>query len=278
MINFWNRWNHILKLIYTLTLVSRAYQAVQFDLPLRSFFWDQGLLSPIAEFFGISWSQYLQVFSDSAMVNMQWIFTLVWLLSAFLIWIDKWWIYCKPLFRLSLILYGILILLLGKEQFYRLGQYLEYGLQFWIVFIFCFSQYFRMYYARMFIALACALTFIAHGLYAVNFYPRPGYFVQMTINILNCSEAKAKLFLNIMGGLDFVMAILVLLPGKWRVIGFIYCVYWGFLTAFARLWSNFELTAMGEFASRWLYEFFVRTAHFMGPLFGLNLMINSKDK
>ena len=55
----------------------------------------------------------------------------------------------------------------------------------------------------LYLKIAIALTFSAHGLYAIGYYPQPGVFVDMLINILHFSETTAKdfLFVLCLGGL-----------------------------------------------------------------------------
>ena len=60
--------------------------------------------------------------------------------------------------------------------------------------------------------LLIAAVFIAHGLYAVGYYPIPGYFLGMVIDILGLTEQGARNFLLIAGILDFIGAFLIFLP------------------------------------------------------------------
>ena len=62
--------------------------------------------------------------------------------------------------------------------------------------------------------VAIAVTFISHGLYALNYYPRPGHFTEMVMDILGVKEATAILFLNVAGILDFVIAVGIFIKGK----------------------------------------------------------------
>ncbi|MFW5659342.1 MAG: hypothetical protein ACOCZ8_05125, partial [Bacteroidota bacterium] len=67
------------------------------------------------------------------------------------------------------------------------------------------------------------------------------------------------------GVLDFIVAAGIF----WRPTRkacYVYMVAWGFLTAFARLYTNYTGWAfVGPFLARWLWEFLVRTPHWGLP-------------
>lgn len=113
--------------------------------------------------------------------------------------------------------------------------------------------------------VAVAITFACHGLFAIGYYPVPGYFVDLMIKGFGVTEPTAKTALVILGVLDFVFALLIFIP-KTAKPALIYGVIWGFLTALARVWTTFDSDFIDNWFSQYLYEFLVRTGHFVLPL------------
>lgn len=67
--------------------------------------------------------------------------------------------------------------------------------------------------------IAAALTFAAHGLYAMGYYPVPLNFRMMTTEILSISEEGSLRFLEIFGWLFFTCSageVRPLSPASWR--------------------------------------------------------------
>ncbi len=114
--------------------------------------------------------------------------------------------------------------------------------------------------------VAIALTFTGHGLYAMGYFPVPGNFVYMTNTILGTSDEVSKDFLYVAGIFDLLAAALLFVPKADRLT-FLYCAFWGFVTALARpvtylvpnhlFWLTIHQT---------IFEFLVRLPHFMLPL------------
>ena len=79
----------------------------------------------------------------------------------------------------------ILAALYCKEKFYHSGQFLEYSIQ-WSLPLFFYASLFYDWKSKTFemaLKVVIAATFLGHGLYALGFYPVPGNFVQMTLNV-----------------------------------------------------------------------------------------------
>ena len=117
--------------------------------------------------------------------------------------------------------------------------------------------------------MAIAVTFAAHGLFALDVFPRPGHFVDMTMSILQLSESGAVRFLIAAGVLDWLAAIGLFLPSRKVQLGAAaYMVIWGLLTTLARWVANvhFSLPWWPQSLMEWTPEVLVRIPHFAGPL------------
>ena len=158
-----------------------------------------------------------------------------------------------------------------------LGHFLEHSSQFClplIVYLMVPGKGWR-FPARMITGIAIALSFVGHGLFAIDLpseipwlnHPRPGNFTEMTMLCLGIeSESTAALILLIAGILDIVAAILLFTAGKLRVAALGYMIAWGLLTALARPWSYFDPAFATEAMTRWLPEALYRVPHFGLPL------------
>ncbi|HFC01090.1 MAG TPA: hypothetical protein ENJ53_09830 [Phaeodactylibacter sp.] len=114
--------------------------------------------------------------------------------------------------------------------------------------------------------VATAITFVSHGLYALNYYPRPGHFTQMVIDILGVSEVSAGQFLTGAGILDFAIAIGIFIPQKFGKTMLWIAVLWGFCTTMARIFGHFYLDMMEDTLTMWTHEAMYRMPHFLIPL------------
>ena len=115
----------------------------------------------------------------------------------------------------------VLALMYTKDRFWSIAQFLEYSLQFGSpLFLLWGINTERLSHSSIsIIKWAIAATFVSHGLYAINFYPRPALFLSMTISILEVSEAKAIFFLQVAGVADFLAAGLLFLNKPFRQVG-----------------------------------------------------------
>lgn len=278
MSNRWKIINRILVWSIFLVLIARGYQAFYYDLPLRAFFWDESLWLPILGIFDLSWSDFLRIFNDQAIIRIQETLGLIWIISALIYLLVKEYGLYRWSGLLAFIAYLILVLLSGKTKFYQVGQYFEYALQLWLVGIMIFPPFIRNKHLLKSVTLAIALTFGAHGLYALGFYPRPGHFVQMTLTILPVSESFAVRFLQAAGALDLLVAVFVWFPGRIRFWTLVYAFLWGLATSLARLFAYIDWVEFVPFLEQWLYQFIIRIPHFTGPLLALILLRNKNDQ
>ncbi|MEM9928525.1 MAG: hypothetical protein AAF840_01775 [Bacteroidota bacterium] len=249
----------------------RAYQYLNWDAPLRSFFWDQGLLEPIVSgWFGRSWQSYatdLQVVENIS--RLQFGIGLLFIVAAvaclaLLKWNNRWLRFSILLGSLFLFFHAVLD---TKEHFYHLIQLFEHSLQVGTPLVVYGLYQGKITVDRWLLVLKVlvALTFVAHGLYAIGVYPVPAHFVDMTIRLLGVSETGARTFLLTVGILDLVAALFLFLP-RLIYVGVGYCFVWGLLTAFARTAIGFGLMEPLTLLHQQLYQTIYRLPHGLVPL------------
>jgi hypothetical protein len=125
--------------------------------------------------------------------------------------------------------------------------------------------------------IAICLTFIAHGLLALNIIETPANFYGMVTNILQLNVQESKLFLSIAGLLD-IIACVILVTGKGQSqrYALAYCFGWGTLTALARtfnvLHADTEILLFNGIA-----ETLVRIPNALLPLLYLMYVKNNRN-
>ncbi len=129
----------------------------------------------------------------------------------------------------------------------------------------------------LFIKIATAITFVCHGLFAVGYYPVPGYFVDMMIKGFGMDESLARNSLLVLGILDFVFAAAIFIRPVIKP-ALLYGILWGFLTALARIYTTFDADFFGNWFSQYFFEFLVRFSHFIAPLILLLYVTNRLDR
>lgn len=252
--------------------LGRAWQHWFYDAPFRELLWDQGRMQPIVEnIFGIEWSSWVTDASYDAGI------------AAFIDGIGVFYLLCgiavlllkripkiaEPIIWLGSINLFILAILYFKSKSFQFGQFIEYALQFSSPVILILALKKGDLNRKLILAfkVAVALTFVGHGLYAVNFHPRPANFLVMCLNILHLSESQAVVFLNIAGTLDFLLAVGIFLPFRKVVLAsLVYATLWGLATAIARPWAYFYIDFWQESLHRWLFEAAYRLIHGIGPM------------
>ncbi|UZO80322.1 hypothetical protein NBT05_15370 [Aquimarina sp. ERC-38] len=261
----------VLRLTTFFVFLGRAYQHIFWDAPHRSFFWDESLLQPFVEnVFSISWQDYvtnLRVdgFIQSIIRGDGYLYLLAAICT--LIIKEKQFRFIQIPILIGGISLFILAVLLTKEKFYHIAQFFEHSLQFGIPFVFL--RMIKMGTIRskdvLTLKILTAVTFAAHGLYALGVYPVPGYFIDMVIQILNLSESTSIQLLYVAGILDIVIAILIFVP-KVAVYALGYAFIWGLLTALARIVSGFDVHFIGTSLHQSLYLTVYRLPHALVPL------------
>ncbi|GAA4274877.1 DoxX-like family protein [Aquimarina gracilis] len=266
----------LLKISVFLIFIGRAWQHLFWDAPYRSFFWDEALLKPLIEgFFTISWTEYVtsnqtDSFIQNSIRANGILYVIASICSLSLTKNNKRWT------RIPIFLGGISLLilttLLTKEKFYHVAQFFEHSIQFGLPFVLLYQHKdFDEKKHILILKILIAVTFFSHGLYAFGFYPVPGKFVDMVIQIFGFSEPTAITFLYIAGILDFVLAVLIFIP-KTAIYALWYAIFWGLLTALARIVSNFHLEFPLNSIHQNLHETLYRIPHGLTPLIVLLLI------
>jgi len=270
----------LLQVCVCLIFLGRAYQHLFWDAPFRAFFWNESLLKPVVEnWFGGNWKTYSTSLTTDSWIEffkhaVGFMYLLMGVGALFVQKLSKKSAVFLPIGSMCLI---ILSLLYCREKFFHVGQFFEYTAQFTaplLLYLWCKTRLYRERLIQLGL-IACALTFVCHGLYAVGYYPRPGTFVDMTISSLHVDEATAHLILQIAGYLDFVVALLIFIPQTQKV-ALLYMVFWGFLTAFARVYAYFIPSLAIDTLSQWWFETAFRLIHGGLPLFVYLVKRNAK--
>jgi hypothetical protein len=266
----------VLRLATFVLFAGRAWQHLFWDAPFRALFWDKGIMEGLVLYFrGGTWQEYVTSaatdhFIQTTIVGFGIFYAVMALLTLF---IKKHTKLFLLLYILSSLALAFLAFLYCKEKFYHLGQFLEYSIQVFLPLFFYYhlTEKIKPEKLVLFLKITIALTFSAHGLYAVGFYPQPGVFVDMLINILHLSEATAKTFLVVAGILDFVLALAIFIRpiAKYALI---YAALWGGLTALARVWANFYWVFALDSLHQNLHETLYRLPHMLVPLAVLFLL------
>lgn len=172
------------------------------------------------------------------------------------------------------VLLCFLVLSYWKDKHYQIGMLIELSLQafspllfYWLLF----RKDLRLW--KFATKLFIALTFVGHGLYALNYHPVPWHFIDMTTQILKVSNEGAMNFLLTVGILDVVIAIGIWIRGLDEKV-LLYATFWGLATTVARIIGNIEYETGWSMVSRWGYEVLIRFPHFLVPL-ALYLFIRS---
>ncbi|WP_298318051.1 hypothetical protein [uncultured Aquimarina sp.] len=262
----------ILKISAFLIFLGRAYQHIVWDAPYRTFLWDESMLQGIVEnIFNTSWNEYVTSGAvDNGINTMTKVIGVLYLACAIVALIIK--PNMKKVGKLFLLggSFGLFILavLYCKQKFLHVGQFFEYMIQFMspvLLYLVLFTTV-EFKKIRLIALIAIAFTFSCHGLYAIGYYPRPGNFIDMTLNTLPISEPSAHMLLKIAGILDFVVAIAIFIP-KISYPALVYAFIWGGITALARLVGHFHIEFLGNSFNQWTWEVLIRLPHALIPLF-----------
>ncbi|KIX20014.1 hypothetical protein SY27_15980 [Flavobacterium sp. 316] len=260
----------LLKLSVFTVFLARAYQHIFWDVPYRAILWYENLMSPVLGLFNIEWSEFVN--DTSVDTKIQFIIKgigFLYLMAAICVFFlqensNK---FIKGLIKGIAFWQFIVVFLFTKESFFHIGQYFEHSLQLGLPFLllYAYSKSFSLSRGILILKWLVGITFLCHGLYAFGFYPVPGNFIDMTISILNISEDNARLFLWIVGIIDFLILPLLFINRIAKEVA-VYAVLWGFLTAFARIVANFSIDFPLDTLHQYGFETVVRLCHGIAPL------------
>lgn len=273
MLSRQHRFLFLLQTAAFLTLAGYAWLCWTGKSPLSVLYWnEQWLRGAVSSLSGMSWEAYLASPATSRFWSgVEWGMGLALSLAAVSAWIAQ----AKPRLAAPFLLSGFLLVLLfsilyGFDKIFFWVQMPEYALQ-WGAPLFLAVWLSAKSQARVVrgLRIVAAVTFAAHGLYALNIAPRPGSFIEMTMSILHVSQSTAGHILTVAGALDWAAALLILLPfPRWQKAALIYMVLWGLLTTLAR-WAayvHFDLPWWPQTLLAWTPEVLIRTPHFLIPL------------
>lgn len=255
-------------------LWGRAWQHLFHDAPFRALLWNERLMTPLVEAWGMEWSGWvssLQV--DQAIQTAIRLSGLLYLaggvvaLLAHKPWMRRY----RAVLAWCAVWLTLLAWMYWLEHWRHVAQLLEYALQiaFPLLLWGAMAAHPPRWTDRMaaWLRLSVSLTFAAHGLYALGVYPVPSSFIKMTTNILPLSEEGARVFLFVAGLLDQVVAVGIWAPlGKWRRALLAYAAVWGLLTAMARPLAWVYGHDLWHTLSRYLPMMVYRLPHVLGPL------------
>lgn len=251
--------------------LGRAWQHLFYDAPWRSLLWDEELMSPLFDILGILWEDWIGNVSNDIVISNGikgvGVYLVISALATLLIKV------IPKISRLLIFIGGfylvILALLYFKAKFFFPAQLFEYAIHSAVpFFLLALVRKEKMTASLlMLMKVAIAFTFISHGLYALNVYPRPANFMEMTMNILHVNETGAIHFLRTAAVLDFISAIAIFIPlKKVNKIALIYMSIWGFLTAFARPIGYFYLDFWMQSLHEQVFQAVYRLPHALVPL------------
>jgi hypothetical protein len=251
--------------------LGRAYQHLFWDAPFRALFWEDGWMQWLVESTtDMSWKEYatspaVNQHIENIVIAHGYFYLFCALVAVFIKQLPKW---AGKILILGSIALIFLATLYMKEKFFHLGQFFEYSLQFLSPVFLYFLVHREKLKPRVWLLMkvAIALTFTCHGLYALGYYPRPGVFTTMTMNILGVEENTAISFLQIAGILDFVISLGIFLPWRFAKYSLGYAIFWGFGTAMARVWGHFHWQFWESTLHQYIFESVMRFPHFLIPL------------
>ena len=295
------RYHQIIKISAFTVFFGRAYQHFFRDAPLRVLLWDEELMSPILEKFGIGWQDYAtNPQTEKNIIFLTQSIGILYFIAAISVFfikkndmiasnagkvlnlasVGKTNVISKVshfLVILATINLTILAFCYTKDKFFHAGQFLEYAMQIG-------SPIALLLYGKIneirflfFVKTLCAFTFVCHGLYAMNFYTTPVDFVSMTMNGFNLEENAAKTFLYYIGIADIIASILIFLP-KINKIALIYMIIWGFLTSISRVYGYWhEGMFLSTLQQYWFHSLY-RFCHFLLPMVCFFIEINKNQE
>ncbi|MGB5927035.1 MAG: hypothetical protein WBH03_02615 [Cyclobacteriaceae bacterium] len=258
----------ILRIAVTVSLAGQAYAHITGATPYRAVLYDQALMGWAVRLFGADWEGYINNPAADARLDVAIAALGVWLALAA---ISALFIATRRKWPAVLLISASLLLTLQAYAHYldaglQAAQLFEYSLQalspLLLAGLFLWTSEKWWYFGLVLIAV----TFAAHGLYALGFYPVPGHFIDMTMASTGLRRDTAEAVLLAAGTADLIVFVALFIP-RVRKGALIYCIIWGLLTTAARyttyvmagslFWLTFQQT---------LPLILVRIVHFGVPM------------
>lgn len=249
--------------------IGRAWQHISFNGPYSTLYYSQSMLGGFFRYFtGETEFEYLSDPSVGVVYdNVNLVLGIVFLFAAIsVLLVNK----RKSIFKtfIKIGAYLLIFVAIGYfiEKKFSYGQLFEYSAQVITPWLLLMGVKFKIKNKFLFLTkLAIAITFVCHGLYAIGYYPVPGSFMNMMVNTFGVTDSQAELWLKILGYADFIFALGIFVPKVSKYFLY-YGLIWGFLTALARIVSNFDFDFVNTSLSQYTFEFLVRMPHFILPL------------
>lgn len=271
-----------------MTLGGWAMMHLFWDAPYRVLFWSESLAKPMVEgVLGIPWEFWVTDGAvDSAIQTFIRVVGLGLLASAFVAaraWSEsgRRQLWLLPVGSLGLLACALLSF---KDKNYNPGGLIEWGARVLepLVLFGLVSGWLNRARALTLLKFAFVTTFVAHGLFAMGYYPVPGNFIDMVINLFGVSEPQARAMLKFAGAVDILLSVAIFAGPRIAIPALAYASVWGLLTALARPASYLAAAwaAPGGFSfgglAYWGLEALTRAAHFGVPLVALILVLAAK--
>jgi len=253
-----------------MVLLGRAWQHFLWQIPYQVLI----VGTPVKSLVELVWGKeithwMLQPEFDTMMTHLQLFLGIIYVLAILILALPR----ISLKIRTGMALFAAFLLILYSlvtwvEQHFRFGMFMEHCAQIACpILLFLIWQKYPISTLRFWLKSAVTLTFVGHGLYAIGWYPQPGYFIDLIILWIGISESSAHKFLQIAGILDLLLAAGIWLP--WQSIQMIsisWAIFWGLLTTIARfVFVFYDASILSGFLN-YAFEVLVRTPHWVLPL------------
>lgn len=267
----------VLKISAIAVLIGRAWQFLFWDAPYRALLWDESLMIPIIEgWFNMKWEDWAssEIVNQNIQLSIRFTGVLYVIGIIMILLVNKKRKWPDIILWINVFFLFLLAVLQTKEVFYHVGQFFENSSQVGVIIILI--SFLRRWLSEkkllLFIKILIGLTFFSHGLYAINYYPRPGVFVDLMLNTLGTSESFAHSLIFIVGVIDIVIAMMLFIP-SFSKISLWYAFFWGLITAFVRVIAN---TYLDFFWSSMHQSWYLTSYRLVHGLLPLSLLIFQK--
>ena len=260
----------ILKIATVTIFLGRAWQFLFWDAPYRALLWDESLMPSFVQLvFSMSWQEWVSSSTVDSMIQLSIRLTgFLFLVCASLVFfIAKKRLWVQIPLWIGIFFLLLLFVLQTKEKFYHFGQFFEHASQLGtpIILLIFVNEWLREHQLIFWIKVCVGLTFFFHGFYAINYYPRPGVFVDLLLNTLPVSEPFAHQFIWLVGLIDLAILPMLFVP-KLVKIALWYAMIWGLLTSFSRITAGFYWDFPLDSLHQVVYTAVYRFSHGLLPL------------